>query len=94
MMYETFKWIFVFILLVIIVFFINGCAPKVVDVALDCPAIQLPPDPIMQTKLLTNNSKYDVVAKSWYADVASWIGWNKAVRKQVAIVNSADTIKK
>lgn len=90
MIYGLFKWVFVIILIVIIIFFITACAPKVTQLAFHCPAVQLPPDPIMQTKLLTNKSKYNVVAQSYYADLTGQIGWNHAVRKQVAIVNIAE----
>ena len=68
---------------VIAILIITSCAHKPVPIAYHCPKIELPPDPISQTKRLNRNSRPDQVIKAWVATANEYKGWNKIVREQV-----------
>ena len=65
---------------------LSSCA-KPTPVALDCPKIILPKDPIIPLSQLTDESKPDVVIKAWVATAMAYRDWNRAVRKQINATN-------
>lgn len=63
---------------------LTSCATKPIQIAYNCPKIELPPDPIVYAKKLNDKSNSEEVMKSWVATAIGYRDWNKTVRKQVA----------
>lgn len=68
---------------VIAILIVTSCAHTPTPIAYHCPKIELPPDPVPQTKRLTSKSRPDQVIKAWVATANGYKGWNKIVRQQV-----------
>ena len=61
-----------------------GCvAPKPIPIAYNCPIIQLPPDPEIITRQLTDASRPDEVMKAWVATASSYYQWNRIVHQEI-----------
>jgi hypothetical protein len=69
------------ILIIVLLILISGCSGT--KIAFECPKVQLPPDPVLATSILTSKSQDDEIIKAWVASAASLKNWNRVVRAQL-----------
>lgn len=77
-------------ILLLLVTLLTGCSSEPIKLAYNCPIINLPPDPIWQTKLLTAKSTASTVVKSFPADLGSCRTVDNAMRVQIQTINAAN----
>lgn len=71
---------------------IAGCASTPDPIAYSCPPILLPPDPINYTSRITTKMPPNLVVKYAAAELKSYKGWYKIVKREV-IETQADQVK-
>jgi hypothetical protein len=66
-----------------------ACSTTPKPIAYQCPAIQLPPDPVTPIRSIDSHSQPGEIAKAWVATAQAYMGWNSAVREEVENIGSS-----
>jgi hypothetical protein len=73
-----------FVIIMIAMLNLFGCSSnKPIQVAYNCPQLELPPDPPVSVRSLTSASKPDMVLKSWVSMATNYYEWNQVVHAEV-----------